>query len=255
MKARPGSRRRSPGQRSNSTPTAVICLAGAELAATLDGAPVPYWQPFPDQGRTGVEDRRREGSGRARVHRRSRRHRRTVLSRQQIDVHARQVRRPRRPRADDWRCASHRQDDRRLGACQCSRRNSTPRLTHTWEIGVLYGPHGAPDFFAPEYIETFFASDWEVHYNSNPTGIRLIGPKPVWARDDGGEAGLASEQYSRQCLRHRHDRLHRGHAGHPRPRRPVARRLRLSGDDRAGRTVEDGTASARRQSPLQAAYA
>jgi urea carboxylase len=63
-------------------------------------------------------------------------------------------------------------------------------LTHRWEIGVLYGPHGAPDFFAPEYIDTFFSADWEVHYNSNPTGIRLIGPKPVWARTDGGEAGL-----------------------------------------------------------------
>jgi urea carboxylase len=55
---------------------------------------------------------------------------------------------------------------------------------------VLYGPHGAPDFFTPDYIDTFFAADWEVHYNSNPTGIRLIGPKPVWARTDGGEAGL-----------------------------------------------------------------
>ena len=65
-----------------------------------------------------------------------------------------------------------------------------PTLTHDWEIGVLYGPHGAPDFFAPEYIDTFFAANWEVHYNSNPTGVRLIGPKPVWARADGGEAGL-----------------------------------------------------------------
>ncbi len=55
---------------------------------------------------------------------------------------------------------------------------------------MLYGPHGAPDFFTPDYIDTFFAADWEVHYNSNPTGIRLIGPKPGWARADGGEAGL-----------------------------------------------------------------
>ena len=65
-----------------------------------------------------------------------------------------------------------------------------PRLTHAWDIGVLYGPHGAPDFFTPDYIDAFFAADWEVHYNSNPTGIRLIGPKPGWAREDGGEAGL-----------------------------------------------------------------
>jgi urea carboxylase len=55
---------------------------------------------------------------------------------------------------------------------------------------VLYGPHGAPDFFLDEDIETFFATAWEVHYNSARTGVRLIGPKPKWARTDGGEAGL-----------------------------------------------------------------
>lgn len=55
---------------------------------------------------------------------------------------------------------------------------------------MLYGPQGAPDFFTHEDIETFFATDWEVHYNSSRTGIRLIGPKPQWARLDGGEAGL-----------------------------------------------------------------
>ncbi|MEQ1653301.1 MAG: urea carboxylase [Hyphomicrobium sp.] len=65
-----------------------------------------------------------------------------------------------------------------------------PKLTNTWEIGVLYGPHGAPDFFTPEDIETFFETAWEIHYNSSRTGVRLIGPKPQWARTDGGEAGL-----------------------------------------------------------------
>ncbi|MGA9046071.1 urea carboxylase [Sulfuricurvum sp.] len=65
-----------------------------------------------------------------------------------------------------------------------------PQMSKQWEIGVIYGPHGAPDFFKEEYIDTFFATDWEVHYNSNRTGIRLIGPKPLWAREDGGEAGL-----------------------------------------------------------------
>ncbi|MGO2261823.1 urea carboxylase [Halomonas sp.] len=58
------------------------------------------------------------------------------------------------------------------------------------EIAVLYGPHGAPDFFTDEDIERFFAHDWEVHYNSSRTGVRLIGPRPEWARSDGGEAGL-----------------------------------------------------------------
>jgi urea carboxylase len=65
-----------------------------------------------------------------------------------------------------------------------------PKYSDRWELGVLYGPHGAPDFFTQEDIETFFAAEWKVHYNSNRTGVRLIGPKPRWARKDGGEAGL-----------------------------------------------------------------
>jgi urea carboxylase len=65
-----------------------------------------------------------------------------------------------------------------------------PTYPNEWEIGVLYGPHGAPDFFQPEAIEMFFSTAWEVHYNSNRLGIRLNGPKPTWTRSDGGEAGL-----------------------------------------------------------------
>ena len=63
-------------------------------------------------------------------------------------------------------------------------------LTHDWQIAVRYGPHGAPDFFQPADIETLFTATYEVHHNSARTGIRLIGPKPAWARADGGEAGL-----------------------------------------------------------------
>ncbi|MBE7527532.1 MAG: urea carboxylase [Burkholderiales bacterium] len=65
-----------------------------------------------------------------------------------------------------------------------------PQYTCHWEIGVLYGPHGAPDFFTETDIGIFFATDWKVHHNSSRTGVRLIGPKPQWARKDGGEAGL-----------------------------------------------------------------
>jgi len=65
-----------------------------------------------------------------------------------------------------------------------------PDYPAEWEVGVLYGPHGAPDFFTEESIGAFFAASFEVHYNSNRLGIRLIGPKPSWARTDGGEAGL-----------------------------------------------------------------
>ena len=67
---------------------------------------------------------------------------------------------------------------------------AVPRYGQEWEIGVLYGPHGAPDFFTAEDIEMLFSTAWKVHYNSDRTGVRLIGPKPRWARKDGGEAGL-----------------------------------------------------------------
>ncbi|WP_437123427.1 urea carboxylase [Tistlia consotensis] len=65
-----------------------------------------------------------------------------------------------------------------------------PEIGTEWEIGALYGPHGAPDFFREADVETLFATRYEVHFNSARTGVRLIGPKPEWAREDGGEAGL-----------------------------------------------------------------
>jgi urea carboxylase len=68
--------------------------------------------------------------------------------------------------------------------------NLKPSIGNAWELKVIYGPHGAPDFFTDDDIDTFFQHEWKVHYNSSRTGIRLIGPKPEWARKDGGEAGL-----------------------------------------------------------------
>jgi urea carboxylase len=65
-----------------------------------------------------------------------------------------------------------------------------PALQNHWEIGVVEGPHGAPEFFTRDDIDVLYASDYEVHHNSARTGIRLIGPKPGWARPDGGDAGL-----------------------------------------------------------------
>lgn len=59
-----------------------------------------------------------------------------------------------------------------------------------WDLAVIYGPHGAPDFFTESDMDMFFATDWKIHFNSSRTGVRLVGPKPQWARTDGGEAGL-----------------------------------------------------------------
>jgi urea carboxylase len=65
-----------------------------------------------------------------------------------------------------------------------------PAIVSDWEIGVTEGPHAAPEFFTRAGIDELYASSYTVHHNSARTGVRLIGPRPLWAREDGGEAGL-----------------------------------------------------------------
>ncbi|HVK23575.1 MAG TPA: urea carboxylase [Actinokineospora sp.] len=59
-----------------------------------------------------------------------------------------------------------------------------------WEIEVSEGPHAAPDFLTRDGLARFYATDWTVHTQSARNGVRLNGPKQLWARPDGGEAGL-----------------------------------------------------------------
>ncbi|NCF76623.1 MAG: urea carboxylase, partial [Proteobacteria bacterium] len=63
-------------------------------------------------------------------------------------------------------------------------------LSSRLRIRVLLGPHAAPDFFTSSSMDELFQASWRVDHNSNRTGVRLIGPTPEWARQDGGEAGL-----------------------------------------------------------------
>jgi urea carboxylase len=167
-----------------------IALAGAEMNATLDGVPVPRWKSIPV----------REGSTLVMTTARGAGNRGYLAVAGGIDVpeylgskstfilgrfggHAGRV-----LRGGD---VLHVSEDN--GLSRFSRelpRELIPEYAGEWEIGVLYGPHGAPDFFTGSDIETFFSTAWKVHYNSDRTGVRLIGPKPVWARKDGGEAGL-----------------------------------------------------------------
>ena len=65
-----------------------------------------------------------------------------------------------------------------------------PAISNHWYIAVTVGPHSAPEFFTRNDIDTLLNHDYQVHFNSDRTGVRLIGPKPEWARPDGGEAGL-----------------------------------------------------------------
>ncbi|MGQ7792036.1 5-oxoprolinase/urea amidolyase family protein [Faunimonas sp. B44] len=65
-----------------------------------------------------------------------------------------------------------------------------PGFGREWDLAVVYGPQGAPDFLTEADVGTLFSATYEVHFNSDRTGVRLVGPKPEWSRHDGGEAGL-----------------------------------------------------------------
>lgn len=168
----------------------VIALTGADMGATLDETPLEPWKAYPVRSRQVLRLGNVIGPG-ARAY---------LAIRGGIDVppylgsrstfalgafggHA----------GRPLRMGDILSFDQVTPACDPIWSLDPSRVPHyesTWEIEVLYGPHGAPEFFEESYIETFLATAWEVHFNSARTGIRLIGPKPGWAREDGGEAGL-----------------------------------------------------------------
>lgn len=67
---------------------------------------------------------------------------------------------------------------------------SRPVLSREWNIGVIPGPHCTAEYLLPAYLDQLTETSWEVHFNSSRTGVRLMGPSPLWAREDGGDAGL-----------------------------------------------------------------
>ncbi len=166
-----------------------IALGGARLAAELDGRPVPWWTPVavPAGGvlslgavdgagvraylavRGGFDVPRYMGS-------------RATFTLGRFGGHG--------GRALRLADVLHVGDEIAADASVTSLAAQAPVYAQDWTLRVIYGPHGAPDFFTRADIDTLFATAWEVHYNSSRTGVRLIGPKPRWARTDGGEAGL-----------------------------------------------------------------
>lgn len=68
--------------------------------------------------------------------------------------------------------------------------SAMPSWNGSWTIGVLVGPLSDGEFLNPEFLETLTSSEYTVNYDSARTGVRLNGPTPQWAREDGGEAGL-----------------------------------------------------------------
>jgi urea carboxylase len=179
---------------------ATIALTGADMAASVDGAAVPRWRAVPVAAGATLRLQAVRGPG-------SRAYlaiaggldvpeylaSRATFTLGLFGGHAGRALRT----GDVLRLAGAERTDGAGADADADGRSgeavdpaAVPVLTDRWEIAVMPGPHAAPDFFTPEDIETFYAAEWKIHYNSSRTGVRLIGPRPMWARRDGGEAGL-----------------------------------------------------------------
>jgi len=173
------------------THATTVCVTGADVTVTVDGAKVPAWTPVTVPAGGTLDAGTATGNGL----------RGYILFQGGLDIplylgsastftlgqfggHAGRVLRA----GDVLRAVK--QVPGPEGRTAAVPLDSRPALTSTWELAVAEGPHGAPEFFQREDIEELYAAEYEVHFNSARTGVRLIGPKPRWARTDGGEAGL-----------------------------------------------------------------
>ncbi|MFS0699445.1 urea carboxylase [Cellulomonas sp. 179-A 4D5 NHS] len=169
---------------------AVVCVTGARAPVTVDGEPVPQWEPVTVPAGAVLDVGAPHGAGL----------RTYVLLRGGLDVPlylgsastfslggfggytgralvVGDVLVP-APAADEAPPAVPVAEELR------------PELVHEWHVAVQEGPQPAPSYFTPEDMAMLYAATWHVQTHANRTGIRLTGPKPQWARPDGGEAGL-----------------------------------------------------------------
>jgi urea carboxylase len=116
-----------------------------------------------------------------------------------------------------------------------------PALTHEWELAVLDGPHGAPDFLTREDIAML-----EPHGRTPDRTEAAMGAR------GRRRSGAASVEYPRQRLCDRRGRFHGRYAGDPGPGRTEPGRLRLPGDGGRRGAMETRPAAARRYGALRA---
>ncbi|MEU0539822.1 urea carboxylase [Nocardia sp. NPDC005978] len=170
---------------------AVICVSGAPAPVTVDGAPVPQWEPVTVAAGSVLDIGAPADAGL-----------RTYLAiRGGIDaplyhgsastftlggfggINGRAV-------ADgDVLGIAAIGDDPHPGAGPVPLEHR-PVFTHEWELAVGEGPQTAPAYFTDADMAQFYGQPWRVGSHANRTGIRLEGPKPEWSRADGGDAGL-----------------------------------------------------------------
>ncbi len=63
-----------------------------------------------------------------------------------------------------------------------------PKYPDRWDILAMVGPYDE-GYLTPEDVQMIYDTTWQISHNAARGGIRLIGPKPKWARSDGGEGG------------------------------------------------------------------
>ena len=224
---------------------------------TLDGVPLPLWQSHHGAGRQRAAARR--GAGRRRAHLpgacaagstcRAYLGSRATFTLGQFGGHG-------GPHAARRRRAARRRpmpSQRRWHALPPDAGAGATSTTGTSACSTARTARRTSS--PPDDIGTFFGTDWQVHYNSSRTGVRLIGPKPAVGAARRRRGRPAPVQHPRQRLCHRRDRLHRRHAGHPRPRRPQPGRLRLPGRGAGRRALEAGPAAPRRHAALPLRHA
>ena len=175
--------------------SAIICLTGGQRAVTLDGQPCPLWRPLAIAAGSVLACGAPTGPGvRGYLAVRHGIDVPTYLgSRATFDLGGFGGHAGRGLLAGDHLPLQLTSNADEMAACPLPHGlpvAARPFYTRTWSIAVLEGPHAAPDFFTPDDMTMLYAQPWAVHHNSNRTGVRLIGPKPQWARRDGGEAGL-----------------------------------------------------------------
>jgi len=178
------------GPRLRFSHAAVVCVTGADAPVTVDGEPVPQWEPV-DVPAGSVLDVGAPGDTGLRTY---------VLIRGGLDVpmylgsastfslggfggytgRALVV-------GDTLVPAAVPDSAPAVAAVPLDVR---PQLVHDWEIAVQEGPQPAPSYFTHDDMAMLYSATWHVQTHANRTGIRLSGPKPQWARPDGGEAGL-----------------------------------------------------------------
>ncbi|KAI4120749.1 MAG: hypothetical protein LQ338_006790, partial [Usnochroma carphineum] len=63
-----------------------------------------------------------------------------------------------------------------------------PEYPHHWDLMTMIGPY-VEGFLLEDDVKMMYETKWQVSHNAARGGIRLIGPKPKWARSDGSEGG------------------------------------------------------------------